>query len=501
MPDATTRAMAKFDDPSLWVVDHDIPLFDAHTEPIKDADGNPTGKTITFDKALLEQYALNMNLRDEAGTPAAITIGHTTDDPNEKNQPEIVGYARGFYVAPFGPKGKLGILASKFYYFKDRYEEAKTYPRVSVERWGGKSKIMDPIALLRRTPALNVGVRMSKGTGVRYNFAGEPRVRYAMEVGMPEQYAPGGAAGVRAIWAQTDDAGERVKTKDGSAYDSDAMDGEWHKKMAAEEQANKNKQPPGVDKTIEGTASKMAAEPPAVPPPGVGEKGLSPEDQAKADQYMGHYMAKHPHMQYLAKCYAASQGPAAAPPAAAASPTNAEPIGGGGPAATPEEKVRMAAALGHLSPEVVRYMRQIEDQGQRLAATEKILNDERNARQLAEAQRITYSLASQGYHFDTDTLTRELAPLNEAGRKAVVERVQLYHKRDAGGQQPIRLFPDHVEAPQIDTAETSEEDMATALRYMRAKQSEAGRNGKQPTLEEAVKYAKELRSKKPSRTA
>lgn len=47
----------------------------------------------------------------------------------------------------------------------------------------------------------------------------------------PQQNMHGSPA---AMWAQTDDAKKRVQTKDGSAYDSDAMDGNWHSKMSRE---------------------------------------------------------------------------------------------------------------------------------------------------------------------------------------------------------------------------------------------------------------------------
>jgi hypothetical protein len=165
--------MERFDNESLWVIVRDVPVFDEHRETAqKAADGNEVWPAEDFDRDELEAYARSMNARDKAGTPAPITIGHTTSDPNEKHQPEIVGYARDFKVGRFGPKNRLGILAT-FYYHRDKYDEAKTFPRVSVERWR-QGKVFDPIALLRRTPQRDLGVisyRVNNPNVVRYSMA------------------------------------------------------------------------------------------------------------------------------------------------------------------------------------------------------------------------------------------------------------------------------------------------------------------------------------------
>jgi hypothetical protein len=127
-----------------------VAVFDAHEE----RDG---GRLVRrFTKASLERIAANCNRRERAGTLCPITIGHTDpDDPNEKNQPEHVGYARRFRVAYSRQLGRHVILAD-FYLKKSKAGEAMTYPRVSVELWPS-DQFLDPIALLRRTPQRDLG--------------------------------------------------------------------------------------------------------------------------------------------------------------------------------------------------------------------------------------------------------------------------------------------------------------------------------------------------------
>jgi hypothetical protein len=151
-------AKPNFDDPSAWVLERGVTVFNEHFRPEKrrkDAAGNE--KVIPardFKKDDLDGITKNCNERDRLGLHCAVTLGHTTDDPDESKQPPIVGYDRNFRVEFDGASGKHVILADR-YIRKDKAEEAGTYPRTSVEHWIN-SDFFDPIAIVRRTPKLDI---------------------------------------------------------------------------------------------------------------------------------------------------------------------------------------------------------------------------------------------------------------------------------------------------------------------------------------------------------
>src|SRR4051812_45335338 len=138
-------------DPAKFVREPDVAVFDEHVEKGKG------GKVVRkFDRAALEEIARNCNARDAGGTPCPITIGHTDpEEADERKQPEIVGYARNFRVR-FDGRLSRWTLRSDYYLFKGKYAYARTFTRTSVELWES-DHLLDPIALLRRTPQRDLG--------------------------------------------------------------------------------------------------------------------------------------------------------------------------------------------------------------------------------------------------------------------------------------------------------------------------------------------------------
>jgi hypothetical protein len=193
---ATASLLVDLDDPSKFVREPEADLFDEHE--VKDKDGRVI-KRVT--KADLEQYMAECNTRDLEGCPAAMTCGHTVDDEydqagklvrraTEQEQPPIWGYFRHWKVA-YSAQKKRHVLRATPFVMKEHAEEARKYPRASVEAWKTK-KIIDPVAILKRTPERPM-VWTHQAAGERYKPQDAHRgcYRYAME---PEAAASGGAS-------------------------------------------------------------------------------------------------------------------------------------------------------------------------------------------------------------------------------------------------------------------------------------------------------------------
>lgn len=147
--DEFSRFLGDMDGPG-FVRKPGVAVFDAHEE----YDGEKLVRRFT--KADLKRIADNCNRREKKGSLCPITIGHTDpDDPREKAQPEHVGFARNFRVDYSKRLGRW-VVVSDFYLRRERYGEARSYPRVSVELWP-TDNFLDPIALLRRTPQRDLG--------------------------------------------------------------------------------------------------------------------------------------------------------------------------------------------------------------------------------------------------------------------------------------------------------------------------------------------------------
>jgi hypothetical protein len=158
-----------FGDPSRFVAIRDVPIFDAHPD---DGMGE-------VNEGLLHLIARNTQARVDGGDPVAITAGHTlrkttvvvvrpdgsrVEMPggDEDAQPDVLGYAANFRIAPF--RGRP-CLYCNFHVHEKHAGRAKGYPFRSVERLqppegsGDLSKhFIDRIALLKTPPQRDLGV-------------------------------------------------------------------------------------------------------------------------------------------------------------------------------------------------------------------------------------------------------------------------------------------------------------------------------------------------------
>lgn len=188
-------------------------IFDEHDEVYHvDAGGRPCRpdapgakkKVRRFTREKLEEIARRCNRRDATGSLAPLCFGHTDpDQKDETKQPAPRGYACGYSVA-YSPELGRNVLRADFYVKKAHYQQARTFPRVSIELWE-RHGVIDPISLLRRSPARDLGQwTYSRKDGVlRYSMGDQmddmpddapPPGEGAAEVGGPtpeehEQYA------------------------------------------------------------------------------------------------------------------------------------------------------------------------------------------------------------------------------------------------------------------------------------------------------------------------
>jgi hypothetical protein len=163
---------------SHYIDKRGVPILDEHV--LKDDEG---GEILKVDKARLEEIARRNNKRiSETGDLTPFVIGHTDDDAPEDEQPEIVGYATRFYVAPFRKTGRYALHAdAKFMAGKKNL--INKFPRRSVELWLDDWKI-DPIALLgATTPERDLGL-LQLGRG------GRRKIRRYMNDAMPLNQPP-----------------------------------------------------------------------------------------------------------------------------------------------------------------------------------------------------------------------------------------------------------------------------------------------------------------------
>lgn len=152
MTDATLTSLDAILKSGDYEIIDNVPIFDAHDEHDKE------GKLVrSFRRAELQAIADKCNQRAiDTGDLAPFGPGHTIDGAPETSQPPVYGYAKDFTVGHFGPASKLAILC-KFYIKKSHKALAASFPRRSVELWV-KDKMIDWIALLRRTPQRDLGL-------------------------------------------------------------------------------------------------------------------------------------------------------------------------------------------------------------------------------------------------------------------------------------------------------------------------------------------------------
>lgn len=143
-----------------YVIVEDVFILDEHQMKIGD-------KVVEIDAKKLQEIADRNNSRiHKTGDEIPLIIGHTKDGADEKDQPEVVGYASNLRVKDFMNTGKKAIAAT-FKYHKASADLAKKFPRRSVELWTRDWKL-DPIALLgATTPERDLGLVRFKRKGPR----------------------------------------------------------------------------------------------------------------------------------------------------------------------------------------------------------------------------------------------------------------------------------------------------------------------------------------------
>ncbi len=142
-----------------YIIKHNVPILDEHV--LKDEEGK---EIATIDKARLQKIADLGNKRvKDTGDECPIIIGHTKDDTDEKDQPEIVGWASNYKVGKFLKTGKKALTCT-MKFLKKHMEKIKKHPRRSIELWLNDWKV-DPISLLgATTPERDLGLlQFSKG--------------------------------------------------------------------------------------------------------------------------------------------------------------------------------------------------------------------------------------------------------------------------------------------------------------------------------------------------
>lgn len=158
-----------------------VPIFDEHSE--YDDEGNLTQR---FDKSKLEAICKECNKRAETtGDLSPFGPGHTISGAPEQSQPPIWGYVHNYRIGKYGPDQKTGILADLYVKktVKDNgdtltaQEALDAYPRRSIELWV-KDKMIDWVALLKRTPQRDLGLLTYDKT-THTNVIAKGGVRYA----------------------------------------------------------------------------------------------------------------------------------------------------------------------------------------------------------------------------------------------------------------------------------------------------------------------------------
>lgn len=192
--DPTLASLDRIRNSPDYVLVRNIPVFKEHTQ--HSAKG---GAVRHFGAKELQRIVDRTNDRLKTGDMSPVGLGHTKDDADESDQPPVIGYADRFRLGRFGPAQTLGILAD-FYIRKDMKAKAATFPRRSVELWM-KDGFIDWIALLRRTPQLDLGlVTFSRQSGrdgpLYYDRAGSQQIlaavsqtgklRFSMEAAMAQ---------------------------------------------------------------------------------------------------------------------------------------------------------------------------------------------------------------------------------------------------------------------------------------------------------------------------
>lgn len=178
-------------DPNFVIVSG-VPVLDEHELflPGDPAKGTKDQK-IQITPDVLKFICQNNNRRVQStGDTVQLVYGHTKDDAPENEQPEILGEADQFWVAPLFNTGRQAIF-SRWKLSKDpeKLAKMKGATRRSVELWTDRWEI-DPIAILKSTPPeRDLGVLRLNRMGQKV-LGTDGKVHYRLaKYSLPVQYA------------------------------------------------------------------------------------------------------------------------------------------------------------------------------------------------------------------------------------------------------------------------------------------------------------------------
>jgi len=181
--DPTLQALAQLDDTNAFVPRHNVPIFKPHVR--KDKEGR---ELYAVDEKRLQKIADRCNERYlKDGIPIIIKLGHTKPGADEDEQPEVLGYGRGAFVGPWGPRQELGLLCRDFLIRKDAYEANgrkdlfKNNPFRSVEYYPGVDEIT-AVSMLNRDPELDMGMLAFERGGNKGYFYSSKELSMEKEV-------------------------------------------------------------------------------------------------------------------------------------------------------------------------------------------------------------------------------------------------------------------------------------------------------------------------------
>src|SRR5262245_5234080 len=160
-PDPTMEFLKRLEDPSLWKIQRQVPVGIPHRRQAPDPK-NPNGPPLSIEitEADFPSIIQHLQQREQLfGVVPVLTIGHRVQNDlkfNERNQPDIIGYARDYEIGTFGPVGIPAILITE-YVKPDEETEASKYPFRSMDFYPG-TKMCTGVALLKRDPFLPMGM-------------------------------------------------------------------------------------------------------------------------------------------------------------------------------------------------------------------------------------------------------------------------------------------------------------------------------------------------------
>jgi hypothetical protein len=302
-------AQSRFDesallDPAQYTLVRGRTLFDEHTE--YDAEGKATQ---VFNKDRLEKMADRNNRRARTGQLCPIAIGHTVDDEKdhtgkvtykarEEDQPELVGYVKNYRVKFSKRLGKY-VVRADWYIRNDKFQKAASFPRVSIERW--KDDTIDPVSLLRRTPARDLGQwtyarsHHASVAGVYGNAVSQKSARWQswMAEAVWRYAMRNNAQVVRYAMAENDDDRREEEDEEHEDRDREAVDeGRGSEEGEEEDPAA----PAGAQHGLPDEEEEDGGH------DGLPD-GMKPKHYARHEMGMEHWMGHHPVGRYMKSCY------------------------------------------------------------------------------------------------------------------------------------------------------------------------------------------------------